>query len=674
MLKNTKKYDKSIQFSTFGNQFLNKMNKILLYFFLFVSFSITAQDYLNEINEIAEAELKSSSYTFDIQANPNTLNYDVIYHRLEFEVDPAVYFISGNVTTDFIALENMNSITFDLGRITNPNHPYFSNRITVGSVMMGNESLDFEHNSASKELIIEFPTTILSGTTNSVSISYAGAPNTTEQGFSIDTHNGVPVLWTLSEPFGGRDWWPCKQDLNDKIDSIDVFITAPSQYVSVSNGVQQSVVDNGNGTKTTHFQHNYKIPAYLIAIAVTNYSIFTQQAGTAPNEFPIVNYIYPENLNSVQNSLAVTLPIMDLFEELFETYPFANEKYGHAQTEMNGGMEHTTVSFMGSFGRNLIAHELAHQWFGNKVTCGTWKDIWLNEGLATYLSGLVVEDFDGPTSFVNWKNSLINNITSSNSGAVYLTDSEATNVNRIFSSRLSYNKGAMVTHMLRWRIGDEDFYQGLRNFLADPLLAFGYAVTDDLQMHLEATSGMDLTEFFEDWVYGQGFPSYISSVGNIGNNQVSVYLEQTQSHPSVSFFEMPVEIRVYGSGGQVYDFVVEHTTNGQEFIVDVPFTIVDFDFDPNRHIISNFNVATLGTNKVNLANVIQLIPNPTSSDLKVEYPQNINIENIQIYSNLGQLVLETQNPLLNVSSLSNGVYFLTLTTSEGTFHKKFIKN
>lgn len=674
MLKNTKKYDKSIQFSTFGNQFLNKMNKILLNLFLFVSFSITAQDYLKEINEIAEAELKSSSATFDIQANPNTANYDVIYHRLEFDVDPADYFISGNVVTDFIALENMNSITFDLGRITNSNNPFFSSRITVGSVMMNNQSLPFVHNSTTKELIITFPTTIVSGTTNTVSVSYAGAPDTAEEGFATDEHNGVPVLWTLSQPFGARDWWPCKQDLNDKIDSIDIFITAPSQYTSVANGVQLSSVDNGDGTKTTHFQHNYPIPAYLVAIAVTNYSVFTQQAGTAPNEFPIVNYIYPENLNSAQNSLAVTLPIMDLFEDLFETYPYSNEKYGHAQFGWGGGMEHTTVSFMGSFGRSLIAHELGHQWFGNKVTCGTWRDIWLNEGFATYLSGLVVENLDGPSNFVSWKNSVINNITSANNGAVYLTASEALNVNRIFSSRLSYNKGAMVVHMLRWKIGDDNFFQGLKNYLADPLLAFGYAVTDDLKMHLEATSGMNLTEFFNDWVYGQGHPTYTVMVSNIGNNQAAVTINQIQSHWTVGFFEMPVEIRLYGAGNQVFDVVLEHTANGQQFIVNVPFVVTDVDFDPNRHIISKNNNATLGLNALDLTNVIQLIPNPTSADLTVEYPQNINIENIEVYSNLGQLVLEIQQPTLNVSSLSNGVYFLTLTTSEGTFHKKFIKN
>ncbi|UPQ80265.1 T9SS type A sorting domain-containing protein [Flavobacterium azooxidireducens] len=674
MLKNRKKYDKSIQFSTFGNQFLNKMNKILLNLFLLASFSITAQDYLKEINEIAEAELKSSSSLFDIQANPNTANYDVIYHRLEFDVDPAEYFISGNVTTDFIALENMNSITFDLGRITNSNNPFFSSRITVGSVMMNNQSLPYVHNAISKELVITFPATIASGTTNTISVSYAGAPDTSEEGFATDEHNGVPVLWTLSQPFGARDWWPCKQDLNDKIDNIDVFITAPSQYTSVANGVQLSSIDNGDGTKTTHFQHNYPIPAYLIAIAVTNYSVFTQQAGTAPNEFPIVNYIYPENLNSAQNSLAVTLPIMDLFEELFETYPYANEKYGHAQFSWGGGMEHTTVSFMGSFGRSLIAHELGHQWFGNKVTCGTWRDIWLNEGFATYLSGLVVENLDGPDNFVSWKNGVINNITSANNGAVYLTENEALNVNRIFSSRLSYNKGAMVVHMLRWKIGDQNFFQGLKNYLADPLLAFGYAVTDDLQMHLEATSGMDLTEFFEDWVYGQGHPTYTVSVSNIGNNQAAVTINQIQSHWNVNFFEMPVEIRLYGSGNQVFDVVLEHTANGQQFIVNVPFVITDVDFDPNRHIISRNNNAILGINSIDLAAVIQLYPNPASTELIIQIPETINFEKAIIFNHLGQQIKETNNSNIDVSALSSGIYYISLLTSEGTFHKKFIKN
>ncbi|RYG07004.1 MAG: M1 family peptidase, partial [Chitinophagaceae bacterium] len=396
----------------------------------------------------------------------------------------------------------MTTVIFDL-----------TNNLTVSSVKQNNITVPFFQ--TSEELNITLLNSLSTGTSATVEITYAGAPSNEEDAFTVSTHSGIPILWTLSEPYGARDWWPCKQDLNDKIENIDIYITAPSQYVSVANGIQVSQTTNNNGTKTTHFSHNYPIPAYLVAIAVTNYQIFNQTAGTAPNTFPIVNYIYPENYNSAQNSLAVTLPIMNLFENLFETYPFSNEKYGHAQCGFGGGMEHTTVSFMGSFDRELIAHELAHQWFGNKITCATWNDIWLNEGFATYLSGLVVENLDGNTSFRNWKNGLINNITSQNGGSVYISDAELSNVNRIFSSRLSYNKGAMVVHMLRWKLGDTAFFQGLKNYLADANLAYGYAETNHLKLHLETVSGQSLTEFFNDWLYGQGYPSYQVQVENL---------------------------------------------------------------------------------------------------------------------------------------------------------------
>jgi len=313
---------------------------------------------------------------------------------------------------------------------------------------------------------------------------------------------------------------------------------------------------------------------------VTNYQIFTQTAGTAPNQFPVVNYIYPESYATAVTSLAQTLPIMDLFETLFETYPFSDEKYGHAQFGWGGGMEHTTVSFMGNFSRGLIAHELAHQWFGNKVTCGTWKDIWLNEGFATYLSGLVIENLDGAPNFVNWKNSLINNITSQLGGYVYLQDSDLNNVNRIFSSRLSYNKGAMVLHMLRWKLGDTAFFQGVKNYLADPDLAFDYAVTTDLQTHLELASGQNLTEFFSDWIYNQGYPTYTVTAQNVGNGNVDLQVFQTQSHPSVSFFKLPVPVRLIGANGEQHNAVLNHVENGQLFTVSVPFPVTGIVFDP----------------------------------------------------------------------------------------------
>lgn len=636
------------------------MKKIAYLFILFSWISYSQND-TEEFNRMVESEMKSAASLQQVRINPNTQNYDVTYQELRFTVDPAVYFISGQVTTSFTALSDMTSITFDL-----------TNQLTVSNVTMNSNNLSFIQN-ANNEVVITLPSILTTGNTGTVVITYSGAPATGEQAFTASTHNGTPVIYTLSEPFGARDWWPCKQDLNDKIESIDVYLTAPNSYVSVSNGLEQSAIDNGNGTKTTHFHHGYPIPAYLVAIAVTNYQIFTQTAGTPPNDFPIVNYIYPENFSSAQTQLAVTLPVMNVFETLFEPYPFHNEKYGHAQFGWGGGMEHTTVSFMNSFGRNLIAHELAHQWFGDKITCGTWKDIWLNEGFAEYLSGLVVENLDGVASFVSWKNNKINSITSATNGAVYLTDTEALNVNRIFSGRLTYNKGAMVVHMLRWKMGDTAFFQAIKNYLADSNLAYKYAITTDLKSHLETIYGSSLDEFFNDWLYGQGYPTYTISAQNWGAGQAKITVSQTQSDASVSYFEMPLEIRLLGGSGQTHDVVINHQTNGEEFIVSVPFTVTDVLFDPNKHIISRNSTATLANENFELAETITLYPNPTDHNIKIQIPNSITIEKVECYNALGQLVLTNYTPEFSTEGFATGIHFVKINTSEGVIHKNFIK-
>ncbi|GAB3713935.1 M1 family aminopeptidase [Flavobacterium koreense] len=639
------------------------MRKTYLLLSLFSVFFSFAQKEQEELNEIVNAEMKSASNLMAVAVNPNTLNYDVTYHKLELTIDPAVYFISGKVTTTYTALANMNTVTFDL-----------ATEMVVTSVKIGTNNLTFVQN-ASDELIITLPSTQTTGTPATIEIIYSGAPPSGGFGsFAATAHNGTPVLWTLSEPFGARDWWPCKQDLNDKINSIDVFITAPSQYVAVANGLEQSQVVNG-ANKTTHFHHNYPIPAYLICIAATDYTVYTQTAGTAPNTFPIVNYIYPETFTpTVQTQLNQTPLIMNFFSSTFEIYPFHLEKYGHAQFGWGGGMEHTTVSFMNNFSRGLIAHELAHQWFGDKVTCGTWKDIWLNEGFATYLASLVIENFDGNAAFITDKTNMINSITSQLGGAVYLTDTEALNVGRIFSSRLSYNKGAMVLNMLRLKMGDTMFFQALRNYLADTNLAFKYAVTSDLKSHLEAVYGSSLTEFFNDWVFNQGYPTYNITAQNWGAGQAKITVSQTQSHSSVSFFEMPIPVRLTGTGGQTFETILENTTNNQEFIISVPFPITNVVFDPEKDIISKNNTVTLGNENFNLEKAIALYPNPVSNELHIQIPSNISIEKVTIFNNLGQKVIENNTANFSVSQLSSGVHFVQIQTSEGTFHKKIIKN
>ena len=633
---------------------------------LFLCFmAVSAQDSTSEICKIAASEMKSAKKKMNLEVNSNTQNYDITYHKLEFNVDPAIYFISGKITTTYTALANMNTLTFDL-----------SNTLIVSSVKINNVSLAYTQNT--NELIITLPTTQLTGSQATVEVVYSGAPP--QNGFfafTSSTHgpSNTPVIYTLSEPFGARDWWPCKQDLNDKINNIDVYITAPSQYVSVSNGVEpEAPVINGN-LKTTHFRHNYPIPAYLICMAVTNYTIINQTAGSAPNTYPIINYIYPESDNSSLRTQILQTPLLlNYYSTLLENYPFANEKYGHAQFGWGGGMEHTTVSFMVNFGRQLIAHEMAHQWFGDKITCGTWKDIWLNEGFATYFAALAVENFDGPAAFVSEKANMIGLITSSANGSVYLSDAEALIVDRIFDYRLTYNKGAMVLHMLRFKLGDAVFFQGLRNYLADSNLAFKYAITANLKSHLEAVYGSSLTEFFNDWVYNQGYPIYNITVQNTAVGQAKITVSQTTSHSSVPFFEMPVPVRLLGANGQSQDVVVNNTVNGEQFNISVPFTVIGTQFDPTKNIISRMSMATLDNDNFNIDTAIQIFPNPSATTISVSIPENIEIENAVIYSVLGQKIMETKSQKSwDISSFSSGIHFITIQTNKGTKQFKFVK-
>lgn len=654
-----------------SNKKYKQMKKIILINILLSFLTIHGQDFQKDFDAIVQAESNSAKQLLNFKANINTGNYDVTYHKLEFSLNPTTPFINGLVTTHFIAKENMTQITFDL-----------ADNMIVSQVMQNGNALSFVQN-ANDELVITLFSTVNLGNTGILEITYSGNPISSGFGSFEQSTHGVdsdPIIWTLSEPYGAKGWWPCKQDLNDKIDNIDVYITTPQfnpslkEYIAVSNGLEQSLVING-GFKTTHFKHQYPIPAYLIAVAVTNYNVYSHTVANNGSPFDIVNYVYPENL-SAQTSTPVTVDIMNLYTNLFEEYPFASEKYGHAQFGWGGGMEHTTVSFMGSFGRNLIAHELAHQWFGDKITCGSWKDIWLNEGFATYLSGLVVENLDGNASFINWKQQLNTSITSQTTGAVYLADSDTTSVNRIFDGRLSYNKGAMVLHMLRKKLGDTQFFQGMLNYLSDANLAYNYAKTPDFMGVMSSSSGVNLTEFFNDWVYNQGYPSYSIHWDQPNANQIRLVLNQTQSDPgnSVSFFEAPVPIRIHGTGGEVLNLVLNNTTNGQEFLEPVTFTVSSIEFDPEADLISKNNTITLSSGNFQPDVSFNIYPNPVSTSVYVKKSNTIQVYRFKMFDILGQLLKdENYQDVIDVSKLSPGLHFIRFETNNGFIHKTLLK-
>ncbi|AFL80768.1 aminopeptidase N [Aequorivita sublithincola DSM 14238] len=642
------------------------MKAFVLPFFLLVSFFSFSQNFSTD--DISEAEAKAATGMFTTQRNLNTNNYDIKYARLNLNVDPTQAFISGTVTSHFEAKENMNTVTFEL-----------VNNMTVSQVLQRGASLSFTQNS-NDEVVITLPQMQNQGVLDSLSISYSGNPISAGFGsFEVDTHEGDPVLWTLSEPFGAKAWWPCKQDLIDKIDLLDVYITSPrfnpsnEEYVAVSNGLELSQTINGSN-KTTHFRHQHPIPAYLVAIAVTNYTVYSHTVDNNGNPFEIVNYIYPEDLSYAQQRTPVTVDIMNLYANLFEPYPFADEKYGHAQFGWGGGMEHTTVSFMGGLGRGLIAHELGHQWFGDKVTCGSWQDVWLNEGFATYLAGMVIENLDGEAAFRSWKQDQISSITDRSDGSVYVPAQDTTSVNRIFSSRLTYNKGSMVAHMLRKKLGDAVFFQGLKDYLADPALAYGYAKTPDLIRNMENASGEDLSEFFNDWIYGEGYPRYTIRWNQANAGSLNVKITQFQSNNSVSFFEVPVPLRILGTQGETLDIVLDNTFNDQTFQPVVPFTVSSVQFDPEHNIISKNNQVILGTDDLAMDQQMVLYPNPTSNVINLHKPDALQVNQVRIYNALGQMLYaEAYSETIDVSRFSKGILFFQMETTQGVINKTIVK-
>ncbi len=260
------------------------MKKHLLIFALLATTFSFAQTEEEVFSSMVEAEMKAASNTMSFAANANTQNYDITYHKLEFTVNPANYFISGVVTTDFIAKQNMNTITFDL-----------TNELTVSSVKQGNTTLTFTQN-ANDELVITLPSTLATGAASSVKITYSGAPSGENAAFTTSSHSGTPILWTLSEPYGAKDWWPNFQVLGQKADTTEMIITTPPAYYAGGMGLLTGI-DSSGSDWTHHWQHNYPCPPYLVGTAVSNYWVYDQKipVNNGLDSIAVLNYLYAED-------------------------------------------------------------------------------------------------------------------------------------------------------------------------------------------------------------------------------------------------------------------------------------------------------------------------------------------------------------------------------------------
>ena len=604
---------------------------------------------------------------------PGDSKIDVTYYGLDLTITTNPNYLSGIVTVGVKSdTSSLNNCFLDLRNI-----------LTVDSIQLNGSTAAFTH--VNNKINITLDHTYTQGEAFTLKIYYRGVPGGTNfGGFYFGTHNGTPIISTLSESYSGPYWWPQKDTPADKADSSDVWMTVDSNLIGVSNGTLESVVDNGNGTKTYHWKNHYTIANYLISLAITNYTQYdTYYHYGQSDSMVIMNFIYPENYNYVKPFVDETDEMITVFANRYGEYPFIQEKYGHAEFQWGGAMEHQTCTSMGFWGSGVISHELAHQWYGDMITCKDWHHIWLNEGFATYSEAVYIEAKSGKAAY---KAQIASEMSSARNAIGTIWVQDISNEWEIFNGARSYAKGACVLHMLRGIVGDSTFFDIMRTYSAHPSVSYGVATTEDFQAIAESVYGQDLNYFFQEWIYGENEPTY--SVGwsksLVSGDIFDVTININQSvNTNPSYFTMPVQIKLNTSLGDttVTLFNNAQTQNFQFQVIGNPTSIV---FDPDNWILKNNTVVT----KVDdLSFPVQFslkqnYPNPFNPLTTIEFnlPQN-GFVTLKVFDVLGKAVITLVNGQVeagkhkvdfDATGLNSGVYFYKIESGNYTETKKLI--
>ena len=602
-----------------------------------------------------------------------TEKYDVNYYKLDLNMTNTSTTLSGYSEMKATALVPIDTVLYEL----------FST-LSISSVSLNGVNVPFTRTNSAVKIGVNYP----AGTVFTVRTNYSGTPPTAQtnplggSGMSNATSPswGNEVVWSLSEPFCAYEWWPCKQSLTDKADSCDVNITVPNSCKAGSNGILTQVVDLGNGTSRYEWKHRHPIDYYLISVAVAEYveyNVYANPQG-APAPILIQNFIYnnPQTLPNFQADINETADFLELFYGLYGPYPFEDEKYGHCMAPFSGGMEHQTMTTQGFFNPTLTAHELGHQWWGDYVTCASWCDIWVNEGFASYSEQLMLENLYPGQEIQNMQ-SVHNNVMSQPGGSVWVLDS--LNESRIFSGRLTYDKGAAIIHTMRYMVNNDNLFLSiLQNFLSNK--AFGTAFGVDVRDAFTAASGIDFTAFFDEWYFGEGFPTYSVQWKQVGNDAL-VQISHTSSMPNVTpTFTNPIDLKFVRPGNADTTIRFNITGNSNLFQINGIGTINNsITIDPNNWVLNQNGTVTmnqvLNLEAINEPLGMSLFPNPVEDQLTLlNVPKN---SSYKLYDMFGRMKLSGKainGEALSVSALSPGTYLLVLDSPEANYRKTFVKN
>ena len=495
-------------------------------------------------------------------ATPNQAKYDVRWYDLDLIFGPSGQQVSGSVRTRATVL---------VGPLTTLDLDLYSNMI-VDQVQAGGSTVTWSR--LGDVLTVNLDRTYFIGETVEVRVTYHGTPVAGSFGFTIV--NGRQLIWSLSEPYGARTWWPCKDVPEDKADSVTMQFIVPSGMKTASNGTLRESSDNGL-LALTRWASTHPITTYLVSVASYPYTQTLDWYKSSPSDsMRIEFYNYPESVAGVAAVQAKVKTMLGAFTPRFGPYPFLDEKYGHAQFQFSGGMEHQTCSSMGAFNEYIVAHELAHQWWGDKVTCRDFHEIWLNEGFATFGEAVWAESQGGIAAYHG--DLRLNKFYGP--GSVWVPDDQ--NSSRIFDSYLSYDKGSWVLHMLRRVLGESVFWAALQQY--GTTYAYGTATTPNFRDVCEAVSGRDLDKFFQQWIYGERYPVYKvdwTAAPAGGGYDVTMTLQQRQTW---QLFTMPVDVRIQTTAG-TQDFVVPDSLASQTFVLHVNAAPLSLTIDPDDWIL-----------------------------------------------------------------------------------------
>jgi len=639
------------------------MKKIYFSFFIFLT-PFYGEDI--EPKYLCSHEKSASRW----QAQNSTLNQnqekiDIKFYELNLDIDfnssrihgsVTVNGVIGNIYPDFIELDLYDNMTVD-------------------SILQNNIPILYLHENDMLKIPLS-DITLDDENLFSLTIFYQGTPDHCGAGgFKFDEHQNIGHVWTLSEAYCARSWWPCKDDPSDKADSVNIIISVPLEpaYIVASNGLLSSTTINNN-KKTYFWKERYPITTYLVSLAIYPYTKWVDQyvSPISSDTMLIEHYVFPDRYEASYPNYSLTKDMLSFFSELFGEYPFISEKYGHADFTWGGGMEHQTLSSMGSFSQNLMVHELGHSWWGNLITCKTFNDIWLNEGFARYCQALWAEHMYGREAYFDF----MNNHAYYGAGTIYVENPSSNS--QIFSAGLSYNKASWVLHMLRHKVGETMFFDILKSYASNDSLSYNAASTSDFQKVCEDISGLDFEQFFQQWIYGEKYPKYELSWWHEGNGIYNVKIDQVQSY---NFFSMPIDLKFSGSAGPILvdtTIVIENNNSSQLYeFSGFNFLVENVMLDPENWILKE---ATYSVNEIDnilpdRVEVEKAFPNPFNSKVKLSFyinPQfgdtHVNVNIFDLRGKIVESLIDNEfipgyhTTFWNANGKSSGVYFIQLAT------------